>query len=77
MELAAPWKGEQQRWQVELGTVGVDDDVLPPYPMLVSVGRDDHGALWLVNLEPLGSIALSGDGDQALAFARHAAAELA
>ena len=77
VELAAPWKGEEQRWQIELGTVGVDDDVLPPYPMLVSVGRDDSGALWLVNLEPLGSIALSGDGDQALAFARHAAAELA
>ena len=45
--------------------------------MLVSVGRDNSGALWLVNLEPLGSIALTGDGDHALAFARHAAAELA
>jgi LysM repeat protein len=75
--LAAPWRGEAQRWQVELGTVEVDDDVLSPYPMLVSVGRDDSGALWLVNLEPLGSIALTGEGDHALAFARHAAAELA
>ncbi len=77
VELAAPWKREEQHWQVELGTVEVDDDVLSPYPMLVSVGRDDCGALWLVNLEPLGSIALTGDSDHALAFARHAAAELA
>ncbi|ANH39536.1 LysM domain/BON superfamily protein [Nocardioides dokdonensis FR1436] len=77
VELSAPWKGEEQRWQVELRTVVVDDDVLSPYPMLVSVGRDDGGVLWLVNLEPLGSIALTGDGDHALAFARHAAAELA
>ncbi|MCW2763249.1 MAG: LysM domain/BON superfamily protein, partial [Marmoricola sp.] len=77
VELAAPWKGEAQHWQVELGTVEVDDDVLSPYPMLVSVGRDHSGALWLVNLEPLGSIALTGDDEHALAFARHAAAELA
>lgn len=77
VELAAPWKGEEQCWQVELGAVDVDDDVLSPYPMLVSVGRDNSGAQWLVNLEPLGSIALTGDGEHALAFARHAAAELA
>ena len=77
VELAAPWKGDEQHWQVELGTVKVDDDVLSPYPMLVSVGRDDSRALWLVNLEPLGSIALTGDGEQTLAFARHVAAELA
>jgi LysM repeat protein len=77
VEFTDPWKGDEQRWQVELGTVEVDDDVMSPYPMLVSVGRDDSGALRLVNLEPLGSVALTGDGDHALAFARHAAAELA
>jgi len=77
VELAAPWKGDEQHWQVELGTVKVDDDVLSPYPMLVSVGRDDRRALWLVNLEPLGSVALTGDSEHALAFARHAAADLA
>lgn len=77
VHFADPWKGDEQHWQVELGTVEVDDDVLSPYPMLISVGRDDSGALWLVNLEPLGSVALTGDGDHALAFARHAAAELA
>ncbi|MFZ2502749.1 MAG: hypothetical protein WAW88_08780 [Nocardioides sp.] len=77
VEFADPWKGDEQHWQVELGRVEVDDDVLSPYPMLISVGRDDSGALWLVNLELLGSVALTGDGDHALAFARHAAAELA
>lgn len=77
VELAAPWKGDKERWQVDLGAVEVDDDVLPPYPMLVSVGRDESGALWLVNLEPLATIALTGAGDHALAFARHTAAELA
>lgn len=77
VELATPWKGREVSWQVELGAVEGDEDVLPPYPLLVCAGRDDGGGLWLVNLEPQGSIALTGDADQALAFARHAAAELA
>jgi nucleoid-associated protein YgaU len=77
VDFADPWEGDDRRWRVELGTVEVDADVLSPYPMLVSVGRDGSGVLWLVNLEPLGCVALIGDGDHALAFARHAAAELA
>ena len=52
------------------------DDVLPPYPMLVTVGQDDDG-LRLVNLEHLGVVALTGDTERAEALARHIAAELA
>lgn len=77
VDLASPWSGEGQVWRVDLGSVQGDDDVLSPYPMLISVGRDTTGALVLVNLEPIGSIALLGNPDHARAFARHAAAELA
>ncbi|MDB5243546.1 MAG: LysM domain/BON superfamily protein, partial [Spirosoma sp.] len=77
VDLAAPWKGEGLLWHVELGSVEGDDDVLSPYPMLVSVGHDTTGVLWLVNLEPMGSIALTGDPEGAQDFARHVAAELA
>lgn len=75
--LTDPWRGEDRVWAVDLTAVHGDDDVLSPYPMLVSVGRDDAGALWLVNLEPLRSVALTGDPEYAVALARHFAAELA
>ena len=50
--------------------------MLPPYPLLVTVGQDDNG-LHLVNLENLGVVALTGDSERTRALARHIAAELA
>ena len=50
--------------------------MLPPYPLLVTVGQDDDG-LHLVNLEHFGVVALAGDPERTKALARHIAAELA
>ncbi len=50
--------------------------VLSPYPALVSVGRDDQGAL-LVDLERIGVLALSGPRRRTTAVLRALALELA
>lgn len=76
-DLPAPWRGEGAEWQVSLADCEADDDKLPPYPLLVSVGEDRDGALWLVDLESIGSVAITGDETTGLALARHLAAELA
>lgn len=76
-DLPAPWRGEGTEWQVSLADCEADDDKLPPYPLLVSVGEDRDGALWMVDLESIGSVAITGDETTGLALARHLAAELA
>lgn len=77
-ELQSPWSGQGRQWSLNL-TIPVAErgDVLPPYPLLVTVGQDDSGDLCLVNLEHLGVISLAGAGTLATALARHIAAELA
>ncbi len=46
-------------------------------PRQATVGSDASGHIWLVNLEELRSVRMTGDRDRVLAFARHRAAELA
>lgn len=75
-ELPEPWQGQDKTWTSLLSHVP-DADQLPPYPLLVSVGQDEDDHLVLVNLEHLGSVALTGAAEHAVALARHIAAELA
>ena len=78
--LAAPWRADGEdgrRW-----LLAIDDDRpqtggRSPYPQVVSVGQDDTGATWLVNLEQLGTVSLTGDPTYAADFARYLAAEIA
>lgn len=75
--LPAPWDGSGRKWVAHLDDKILDTDQLAPYPLLVTVGQDDDGHLWLVNLEALGTITLIGDPLRAEALGRHVAAELA
>ncbi len=76
-DLPEPWTGTERDWILDLSQPLRDrQDVLPPYPLLVTIGQDDAG-LHLVNLEELGVITLVGDPERTKALARHIAAELA
>jgi nucleoid-associated protein YgaU len=75
--LEEPWHGSDTTWVANLDAPVGDENQLPPYPLLVSVGQDDEGHLWLLELECLGVISVTGDSEHALALARHIVAELA
>lgn len=75
--LPAPWSGDGRTWSALLEAEHHQVEMIPPYPMLVSVGQDEDGALWLVNLEGLGTLTVTGAATDVEGFARHTAAELA
>ena len=51
--------------------------MMPPYPTLVTVGSSDDGVHWLLDLERIGSLTLTGDPQRSADLARFMAAELA
>lgn len=85
--LDAPWEGtaDALHWRcgsaVDLDSLGPAVEELVdqpfPYPMLVTVGSSDEGAVWLLNCEELAAVTISGDQTYVRDFARYLAAELA
>jgi len=81
-QLPTPWTAvdgsDGQRWRRPANDERRGTECRSPYPQLVTVGRDetDH-SVWLVNLEALGTISLTGDPTFAGDFARYLAAEIA
>jgi hypothetical protein len=51
-------------------------DHAAPYPALVSIGTTAEGQTWLLDLEHIGTLALTGDEERCLDLARYMAAEL-
>jgi LysM repeat protein len=83
-DLVEPWQGSEDRLRWTLTREAADGPdaanvagVPAPYPLLVTVGADDHGSMWLVNLEQLGVTTITGDAERAADLARYIVAELA
>ena len=81
--LPAPWAGTDNHlvWTVpadiDPDTVGSDvADQPAPWPLLVTIGHDTGGSIWLLNLEDL-QVAVTGDRETGHDFARYIAAEIA
>ena len=51
--------------------------MIAPFPALATVGSSTAGEHWLLDLERIGSLTVTGDPDRAAALARFLAAELA
>ena len=82
--LTAPWKpgASQTRWSIttsddtdEIGPLAPDGPA--PWPHLATIGADDTGHWWLLNLEHLGTATITGNPEFADDLARYLAAELA
>lgn len=74
--LPRPWTGGPTVWVTDADAEAVDSGNISPYPLLASIGQSDDGHLWLLNLEELEVVNLTGDCEHIEAFARHLAAEL-
>lgn len=79
-ELPLPWAGSGARWSAPLNSAVTLGEELPgfkPYPLLVTIGQDDAGHTWLLDLERARHLAVTGDPTQVADFGRALTAELA
>ena len=78
-QLPAPWTGEGSEWRLAPPHFAQLErsEQAAPYPLLVTVGADSSGGLWLVNAEQFGTLSVSGDPDYVTDLARAVTAELA
>ncbi|MFD2796395.1 LysM peptidoglycan-binding domain-containing protein [Promicromonospora vindobonensis] len=76
-DLPAPWTGNGMRWSAPLDGAPDECREMVPYPMLVTIGTDDAGHAWLLDLERLRVTTVTGDSEAVARFARHIVAELA
>ncbi|MGY2877187.1 hypothetical protein ACVW00_004377 [Marmoricola sp. URHA0025 HA25] len=80
-DLPDPWMGspDKLRWTATTSSrVAAGPQSAPaPFPLLATVGRDEDGHWWLLNLEHLGTITIAGDTDRARDLLRYIACELA
>jgi hypothetical protein len=82
--LPEPWRRSEGRNSWTITTADDPDAVGPlapdgpaPWPHLTTVGADDTGHRWLLNLEHFGTVNITGDDDYAHDLARYIAAEVA
>lgn len=79
-DLSSPWTGtaDKLHWTAPTSTVLNDGahDAPAPFPLLATVGRDDAGHWWLLNLEHLGTITISGNTQRARDLLRYISCEL-
>ena len=86
-DLPPPWRAgpDRMHWTCphphEAATpapgVGEEDARPAPYPLLVTIGADTTGAVWLLNLDVMAAVTITGDPDRSAGFVRYLAAELA
>lgn len=77
--LPEPWTGTGRTRTAPLHGTSTEqsDQSPPPYPLLVTIGQDDDGAVWFLNLGHAAHVAVTGEGAGGEDFLRHLAAELA
>lgn len=82
--LPEPWQQGETANVWGVAVADLPDDLEPlepdgpaPWPHLATIGADDTGHWWLLNLETAGITAIGGDTDYASDLARYLAAELA
>ncbi|MFI8528379.1 LysM peptidoglycan-binding domain-containing protein [Promicromonospora sukumoe] len=78
-DLPLPWVGSGTRWTAALSEAPaetVTNNALAPYPLLVTVGMDEAGHVWLLDLEQVGTVTVTGDPESVEAFGRYITAEL-
>ncbi len=78
--LADPWRADGPdglRWLLDTDAPHQAPDSRAPYPQTVTVGQGDDATTWMLNLEELGILSVTGDPTYAADFARYVAAEVA